>query len=65
MNKVGDTLIHNGANEELVRALQSEGVEFVVVRGLAVAWYCSDRQADDMDLRHLARSLWSKTVRFQ
>lgn len=25
-------------------------VEFVVIGGLAVAWYCSDRRADDMDL---------------
>jgi len=50
MNKVGDTLIHNGANEQIVNAFQSEGVEFIVVGGLAVAWYCSDRQADDMDL---------------
>lgn len=50
MNKVGDTLIHNGANEQIVSAFQSEGVEFIVVGGLAVAWYCPDRQADDMDL---------------
>lgn len=50
MNKVGDALIHNGANEQIIVAFQSEGVEFVVVGGLAVAWYCPDRQADDMDL---------------
>ncbi len=50
MNKVGDTLIHNGANEQIVDAFQAEGVEFIVVGGLAVAWYCPDRQADDMDL---------------
>ena len=50
MNKIGDTLIHIGANEELVRAFVTNGVEFVVIGGLAVAWYCSDRQADDMDL---------------
>ncbi|MBI3053954.1 MAG: hypothetical protein HYY77_07925 [Betaproteobacteria bacterium] len=50
MNRVGDTLLHVGANEELIRAFTSGGVEFVVVGGLAVAWYCSDRQADDMDL---------------
>lgn len=50
MNRVGDTLLHVGANEELIRALTSEGVEFIVIGGLAVAWYCSDRQADDMDL---------------
>ncbi len=50
MNKVGDTLIHNGANQELVQAFVNGGVEFVVIGGLAVAWYCADRQADDMDL---------------
>ena len=50
MNKIGDTLIHVGANEELVRAFVNCGVEFVVIGGLAVSWYCPDRQADDMDL---------------
>jgi len=50
MNKIGNTLIHTGANEELVRALVANGVEFVVIGGLAVAWYCADRQVDDMDL---------------
>jgi|SRR5213593_3137644 len=50
MNKIGDTLIHTGANEELVRAFAASGVEFVVIGGLAVAWYSADRQADDMDL---------------
>ena len=50
MNKVGDTLLHFGANEELVSALIGKGVEFVVVGGLAMSWYCSERQADDMDL---------------
>ena len=50
MNRVGDTLIHTGSNAELVRVLASSGVEFILVGGLAVAWYCSDRVADDMDL---------------
>ena len=50
MNRVGDTLLHLGPNEELIRAFTSGNVEFVVIGGLAVAWYCSDRQADDMDL---------------
>ena len=50
MNKIGDTLIHTEANKELVRAFTTSGVEFVVIGGLAVAWYCADRQADDMDL---------------
>lgn len=50
MNKVGDTLICTGSNEEIIRAFAAAGVEFVVIGGLAVAWYCADRQADDMDL---------------
>ena len=50
MNRIGDSLHHVGTNAELVRAFISNGVEFVVVGGLAVAWYCSNRQADDMDL---------------
>ena len=50
MNKIGDTLFHFGANEEIVSAFVVGGVEFVIIGGLAVAWYCPDRQADDMDL---------------
>ena len=50
MNKVGDTLLHLGANDEIVQAFTSSGVEFVIVGGLAVSWYCPDRQADDMDI---------------
>jgi hypothetical protein len=50
MNKVGETLMHTGANEAFVRAFVHNEVGFVVIGGLAVAWYCPDRQADDMDL---------------
>lgn len=50
MNRMGETLLHFGPNEELIRAFTSGHVEFIVIGGLAVAWYCSDRQADDMDL---------------
>jgi hypothetical protein len=28
----------------------AEGVDFVLIGGLAVAWYCESRRADDMDL---------------
>jgi len=49
-NRIGDNLVHFGANEELVRALSDAGVKFVVIGGLAVAWHCPERQADDMDL---------------
>lgn len=49
-NRIGDNLVHFGANKELVRALTDASVKFVVVGGLAVAWHCPERQADDMDL---------------
>lgn len=50
MNRVGDTLICTGSNEEIINAFAAHRVNYVVVGGLAVAWYCADRQADDMDL---------------
>lgn len=49
-NRIGDNLVHFAANEVLVRALSAAGVQSIVVGGLAVAWHCSERQADDMDL---------------
>lgn len=50
MNRIGDSLFCTGANEELIRALTSNAAEFIVIGGLAVAWHCPNRQADDMDL---------------
>ena len=50
MNRVGDTLIHTGSNRALIEMFASVGVEFLLIGGLATAWYCLDRQADDMDL---------------
>lgn len=50
MNRIGDDLICAGANREIVVAFSECSVEFVVIGGLAVAWYCTERQADDMDL---------------
>jgi predicted nucleotidyltransferase len=50
MNRVGDTLLHFGPNQALVRAFVDAGVEFVIIGGLAVAWHRANRQADDMDL---------------
>jgi hypothetical protein len=50
MNRIGDNLVHFGANEAVVRALLDAGAKYVVVGGLAVAWHCAERQADDMDL---------------
>lgn len=50
MNRHGDNLICTGSNKEIVQVFSECGVEFVLVGGLAVSWYCADRQADDMDL---------------
>ena len=50
MHRFNDNLVHWHSNEELVRALVEHNVDFVLVGGLAIAWYCSSRQADDMDL---------------
>lgn len=50
LHRFNDNLIHWGPNGELVRALVAADVEFVLVGGLAVSWYCETREADDMDL---------------
>lgn len=50
MNRIGDNLICVGSNEEIVKAFSAFGVEFLLVGGLAVSWYCASRQANDMDL---------------
>ena len=50
MNRIGDSLFHTGANEEIIRTFSQNAVEFIVIGGLAVAWYCSEGQADDMDI---------------
>jgi hypothetical protein len=50
MHRFDDNLVHWNSNEEIVRALVTYDVDFVLIGGLAVAWYCSSRQADDMDL---------------
>ena len=50
MNRIGENLICTGTNQEVVEALVQNGVEFVVVDGLAVSWHCANRVADDMDL---------------
>ena len=50
MNRIGDNLVCTGANEDIVKAFARIGVDFLVVGGLAISWYCSTRQADDMDL---------------
>lgn len=50
MNRIGDDLHCTGSNKEIVQVFSEYGVEFVLVGGLAVAWYCADRQVDDMDL---------------
>ena len=50
MHRFNDNLVHWHSNEELVRALVAHEVDFVLIGGLAVAWYCESRQADDLDL---------------
>jgi len=50
MNRIDDSLYHTGANKEIVEAFVGSKVDFIVIGGLAVSWYCSTRQADDMDL---------------
>ena len=50
MHRFNDNLVHWHSNEELLRALVAENVDFVLIGGLAVAWYCESRQADDLDL---------------
>ena len=50
MHRFNDNLTHWHSNEELLRALVAESVDFVLIGGLAVAWYCESRQADDLDL---------------
>lgn len=50
MNRIGDNLTCFGSNESIVRAFNKYSIEFILIGGLAVAWYCNDREADDMDL---------------
>jgi hypothetical protein len=50
VHRFNDNLTHWHSNEELIRALVGHDVDFVLIGGLAVAWYCDSRQADDMDL---------------
>ncbi len=50
MHRFNDNLMHWHSNAELVSALVTHHVDFVLIGGLAIAWYCESRQADDMDL---------------
>lgn len=49
-NRIGNNLVHFAANQELVHGFFQNGVRFVVVGGLAIAWHRQERTADDMDL---------------
>lgn len=40
----------DGNNTYLLEALNLQGVEYLVVGGIAVQFYCPDRDADDLDL---------------
>lgn len=50
MNRIGDNLICTGSNQEIVQIFSALDIDFVLIGGLAVAWYCAERQAVDMDL---------------
>lgn len=50
MNRIGDNLHCTGSNKSFVQAFNDNGVEYILIGGLAVSWYCNDRLADDMDL---------------
>ena len=50
MNRLDDSLWSSGDNSPLIQAFIDADVEFIVVGGLAVAWYWPERLADDMDL---------------
>lgn len=50
MNRIGESLQHFAANVEIIKAFTRFDVDYLLVGGLAVSWYCSTRQADDMDL---------------
>lgn len=50
MNNIENNLHHVGANKSLIEALVKYKAEFILVGGLAVSWYCSTRQANDMDI---------------
>ncbi|MGZ5575903.1 MAG: hypothetical protein ACXWEV_03420 [Methylobacter sp.] len=50
MNRIGDNLICAGLNKEIVKVFFAFDVEFILVGGLAISWYCSSRKADDMDI---------------
>jgi hypothetical protein len=50
VNRVGDNLICAGVNEGVIRAFVTNEVEYLIVGGLAVSWYCEERQADDLDI---------------
>lgn len=49
-NRIGNNLEHFAANNNLVRALIQNEINFVVVGGLAMAWHCPERLADDLDI---------------
>lgn len=50
MHRFNDNLVHWNSNAELLQALVANGADFILVGGLAVAWHCESRRADDMDL---------------
>ena len=49
-NRIGDNLVHTGENKELIAALVSQDVRFVIIGGLAISWHFEERVADDLDI---------------
>lgn len=49
-NRCDDSLNTFHLNKEIIEKFLESQVEFVVIGGLAIAWHCPERQADDMDL---------------
>lgn len=49
-HRIGDQLIHFAGNADLIQTLVKFRVDMLLVGGLAMAWYCPSRRADDLDL---------------
>ena len=50
MHRDSNNLITSHIHNVIIEPFTSKGIEFIVVGGLAVRWYCPTRQPDDMDL---------------
>jgi hypothetical protein len=62
MNRIGDTLFHYGSNKEIILEFNKNDVEFLLIGGLAISWYCPTRVVDDMDILVNPTKLNSKKI---